>query len=363
MKPLGHQPALDGLRGLAISLVMLLHAQPFIGSAVGKGGFLGVDLFFVLSGFLITRLLLERRHVETTLWPFYRRRAVRLLPAILFFLTVASAFYAVTAPSLLGEVVRSGGIVLAYVTNWFQLGGSDAVLPTMSHLWSLAIEEQFYIVWPVVLMAVLKRGVSPRRLAALLAVVVVMVGVWKAVVFSSAPMDAYFRTDTRADALLIGCILALTRPTFDRFSRETASIIGSTAMALFLAAALAVEGRILFLGGFSVVALLAAVVITAALDPRWSAGPILRTAPLTTLGRMSYSLYLWHFPMFELVRESHPGTGVAQLGLALAASFAAAAISYRFVEQPCLRWKSRIDARSTRPPPRPGDTVTAPVAA
>lgn len=79
MKPLGHQPALDGLRGLAISLVMLLHAQPFIGSAVGKGGFLGVDLFFVLSGFLITRLLLERRHVETTLWPFYRRRAVRLL--------------------------------------------------------------------------------------------------------------------------------------------------------------------------------------------------------------------------------------------------------------------------------------------
>lgn len=268
-----------------------------------------------------------------------------------------------TAPSLLGEVVRSGGIVLAYVTNWFQLGGSDAVLPTMSHLWSLAIEEQFYIVWPVVLMAVLKRGVSPRRLAALLAVVVVMVGVWKAVVFSSAPMDAYFRTDTRADALLIGCILALTRPTFDRFSRETASIIGSTAMALFLAAALAVEGRILFLGGFSVVALLAAVVITAALDPRWSAGPILRTAPLTTLGRMSYSLYLWHFPMFELVRESHPGTGVAQLGLALAASFAAAAISYRFVEQPCLRWKSRIDARSTRPPPRPGDTVTAPVAA
>lgn len=337
MGRLGHQPALDGLRGVAIILVMLFHAQPFHGRGLGGGGAFGVDLFFVLSGFLITTLLLERS--EPTLWPFYRRRALRLLPAVVAFVVAFVAFYAITAPDQVEDATTNGWLALSYVGNWFDRG---RILPEVTHLWSLAVEEQFYIVWPIVLSGAIRYRIRPRHRIAAIIVTVIAVGVWRAVLFEAGDVAAYFRTDARVDALLIGGVVAIIRPTLRRFTAPAASTIGTAAMVAFLAVALSSIGPWVYYGGFTLVAVLAAVIVVAALDDRWALRPLLTSKVLTVIGRVSYSLYLWHFPIFTVVHRHVSGAG--GLVLAMVLSTAATALSYRYVEQPFMRWKTRLDA-------------------
>ena len=210
---LGYRPALDGIRGIAITLVVVHHAAAFLmpaqESRVLPGGFLGVDLFLVLSGFLITTLLMERREREEhPIRTFYLRRLLRLVPAVAALLA-ANFLYALVRGVGVADALRSVVVVLAYVTNWAELAGIS-ISPYITHLWSLGIEEQFYLVWPVVLFSGLRAWGSRRRLAVLALTIAVAAAVWRAVLYARGDpwLRIYLRTDARADALAIGAALA-----------------------------------------------------------------------------------------------------------------------------------------------------------
>jgi peptidoglycan/LPS O-acetylase OafA/YrhL len=210
---LGYRPALDGLRAVAIGLVILHHTAALLVPAWQRrfvpGGFLGVDVFLVLSGFLITTLLLERRDREhRPLLTFYARRGLRLLPAVLLLL-MANLAYSVIYGHV-GDAARSFVVVLTYLTNWAELAGIS-FSPYLTHLWSLAVEEQFYLLWPLVLFSLLRIWRSRRRVAYVLVALVVLTAAWRAALYGMGDpwLRIYIRTDARADALAIGALLAV----------------------------------------------------------------------------------------------------------------------------------------------------------
>ena len=216
---LGYRPWLDGLRGVAISTVFIHHIQHFLyqgGPMFGwlflPSGSLGVDVFFVLSGFLITTLLLEEHTATHTinLEKFYIRRALRLLPALLVLLTFTVLFARQFLP--LNEAswtMNLSIIALFYTTNWALafVAGSD----WLGHLWSLAVEEQFYVIWPFALALLLRSGLRKRRLVLLLSSLIILVCLHRSLLVSPGvnPLRIYFGSDTRADSLLIGCLVAM----------------------------------------------------------------------------------------------------------------------------------------------------------
>lgn len=325
---LGHRPALDGLRGIAIGLVMLDHAgvPPF-----DSAGVVGVAVFFTLSGFLITSLLLEER-ADTgrlSLTGFYLRRGRRLLPALFVFLAVMLAVAAVAGPEFgtPGETVAA----VFYVANWHPaLHGptNDA----LGHLWSLSVEEQFYIAWPLVLLVI-------RRARVLLAVSVV--GVFGSVGLSLALWDGgwtgalrvYYGTDTAAFGLLVGCAVAaalhlgyLPRPSLPVVGVAFAGLVEVSLMAdsdligRFMVARLATP-------------LLAAVVIGRVAHVRM---PWLEVRWLVTLGQRSYGVYLWQgFVVVLIVPIAAPVAVTAVLFGGL--SWLLACASWRYVETPFRR--------------------------
>ncbi|XXX75437.1 acyltransferase family protein [Sorangium sp. So ce134] len=349
---LPHIPALDGLRGLAVAAVLAFHAGAL------RGGYLGVDLFFVLSGFLITSLLLaeQRATGRIRLARFWARRARRLLPALLLVLLgVAGYAGLLAAPEELGRIRADALASLAYVANWWTLlAGNDywalfrAPSPLV-HMWSLAIEEQFYALWPLVVALALRlaRG-SSRALAAVCLVLALASLAWM-IALRRAGADVarvYLGTDTRAAALLLGAALAASEP-----ERWTAARPGlrralegvACAAAAGLAWAWArVDGQRealygqggLFLCGLATVAILAAA-------GRAEPGPLARAlslAPLRALGRISYGLYLWHWPVFVALTEARTGLDGAPLAACrLALSFGLAIASYHLVELPVRR--------------------------
>lgn len=303
---LGHRPGLDGLRGIAIGLVLLLHWWPDI----FPGGDTGVDLFFVLSGFLITRLLVEEIWRDGTVYlrRFYVRRFRRLMPA--------------STLLVLACIATPGAIwVVLYSANWARIGGVLRGGP-LEHTWSLAIEEQFYLVWPPLLLA-LVRLARPWIFVILLAMLVALHRV------SLPPEDwlhAVAGTDTRADALLIGGAMALAMRHLENIRNRS-----HLALAVIPGFVLVLFGEFGLAGwGFTLTALGWAVVVLWSLDTSgW-----ITSRPLRRLGELSYSLYLWHYPVTWLLRDGdlHNTTPIGT-GLAIIGSFAAAYLSYRFVEQ------------------------------
>lgn len=353
---LGYSPALDGLRGVAILLVILFHMQSsLVFCCFAPGGFVGVDVFFVLSGFLITTLILERIDVDRGLRPFYRRRALRLLPALLFFLVIHALVMWLMRPDVLTDV-RSGTLMsLSYVMNWFEAAG-QVKLRSLSHTWSLAVEEQFYVVWPIILLFLHKR-MSAISLSRYVAAAIVGIMLWRALLFflGAEWHELQYRTDTRADALLVGAWIALRKPTLDRLAQPLMSTLASAAMALIIALAflLPVSHPAWYYGGLTIIAVLAAFVLVAALDGRWSLHSTLVNRHLTRLGRLSYSVYLWHGPIFLGVVAWGPSAVAARVALAFALTTVMSAISYVFIEKPFLHLKRvlerRQDARSSTP--------------
>jgi peptidoglycan/LPS O-acetylase OafA/YrhL len=330
MPRLGYVPALDGIRGIAILLVVGEHAFN-----VPQSGFLGVDLFFVLSGFLITTLLLDER-TETgkvSLRSFYERRARRLLPALLMMLAVYAAVEFVQGrhPTL---QILAGLFYFTDLASVLHFGW--AVGPT-THLWSLAQEEQFYLLWPLLLIFLLrwKRNVAPWLIAALFVGVIVeriLLGH-----FGASDGRALYSPDTRSDGLLVGCLLALWRHHWN--GERLNKICRAVALGLAPFVALFVLGnwntQILELGALPLVALyFGALVITAA-SP---SGTPLGWSPLRRLGVISYALYIWHVPLLfafglHLNANDHPWRRLAVVTLAIAV----AAVSTRYVEQPVRR--------------------------
>jgi len=346
---LPYAPGLDGLRALAVLAVVLYHAQP----AWLPGGFLGVEVFFVISGYLITALLLaewqQRNHIDLRL--FWLRRARRLLPALYLLLLVTLVVATFFLP---GQLARLRGDALAafgYVTNWYLVFGHQSYFVTMGrpsllqHLWSLAVEEQFYLVWPLLCMALLRwcrRLITPLILAAAAAS-----AAWMAFLYRPGidPSRLYYGTDTRAAGLLIGAALAtvwsMRQPGKWGPSRSALLIDGAGLSALaglgVLCLRLGEYQPFLYRGGFLLIALLTAVVIAATVQPAGKPGQqLLGCRPLRWVGLRSYSIYLWHWPVLMLTRPhlDLPLGEPALLPLQLALTVALAALSYRYVETP-----------------------------
>jgi peptidoglycan/LPS O-acetylase OafA/YrhL len=373
-QPTGHEPVLDGIRGVAILLVLGVHLEMRDRTGLVPNGWMGVDLFFALSGYLITTLLLREWTTNRTisLKRFYARRALRLLPAlycsvgafVLLTLVVFPAPDAAHRWRLYGESGPYGLLsVLLYVSNWFDTGALDL-------LWSLSIEEQFYLLWPTALLLCLWRGVRIGRLMlALFAIVAIVCAVRTRLYYHLMPdihqvlVQCYQWTHVRADSPLIGCIAALLVHWRGRLRPHLAWTIAGWASIAFLAylntfpdIRLDMRSHVasplthfVFTVGFTAVALACAMIIlSATADPDGGLARILRNGVFRWFGRISYSLYLWHFFGFRLallVVHAAPGSLAGSLVILHAVSMllavAMACISYYLIETPFLRRKAR----------------------
>ena len=343
---LGYRPSLDGLRAVAVLAVMSWH---YVVPGV-KGGFLGVDIFFVLSGFLITRLLIEEWELTARihLGRFYLRRMLRLFPALFLLLLVTLPF-----------VPRIWTVqALLYVTNWGILSGKLNSCAIMQ-LWSLSVEEQFYLLWPPLLLGLLALRTPRRVIAAIVLLLAAASAAFKIAAWHSIDSWSrfYFGSDARADELLIGCGLALflswsTVPQRSWFRR---AVQVATVPALlwlgYLIVASAVYWRLLYQqAGLTLAAVATGVVITQCLiAPVPGVRAFLAWGPMVVIGRMSYGLYLWHAPVAWLTDARHYDwvpvlSRPVQFVVRVVLTFAIAGASYRFLEQPLLRLKHRFSA-------------------
>ena len=334
---LGYRPALDGLRAIAVLMVMGYHFG--VPGLVG-GGHTGVTIFFALSGFLITSLLLEERrergHID--LLAFYGRRARRLLPALCALVAVVLVLAA--GRRQLDDVAPQALAVLLYLGNWAQ-HGDPISLDHLSHTWSLGVEEQFYLVWPLVIVV----AARARHTAAVVAAVAVIATV--SLRFAGAELAALERS---VDALMLGCLLAFATALGRVRVPGWAGYVG----ALLLAACMLVpySGALgswsLLVVGLATVALVGAIVA----DEPPRVARLLSVAPLVFIGRISYGLYLWHFAVGWELWPALSAAGWHWLPTALVlsmATFGLALLSWRYVETPALRWRRG----SVRPPAMP----------
>ena len=355
---LGRSLALDGLRGLALTWIVAYHFTA--GDRAVPGGWVGLDVFFVLSGFLITAVLLDEHRVtgRVSLRRFYARRALRLLPALLVMLAVWTVllllFHDTTwfaaspgtdppgAPVDVGAALRQVGLVLLYGVNWvYALGSGDAPL---AHLWSLAVEEQFYVVWPFVVLLLLRLPVA-RRAWPVLALAVGSAALPLLLHDGGEGVDRiYFGTDTRAVGMLLGALAALG------WHRRTGTGPPAPAVRAWLGAA-AVGVVLLTVGGGPVKSLagpalmgLAAMQVVPYLvdEPGSLMARTLRARVLVWLGQRSYAVYLWHYLFATWLNPAPWWLGIP---VGVAASLAVAELSWRLVEAPALRF-----ARRYRPP-------------
>jgi peptidoglycan/LPS O-acetylase OafA/YrhL len=362
---LAYQPALDGLRAFAVLGVMAYHLSTF---GRVSGGFLGVDVFFVLSGFLITSLLvIERQRTDRIGFPsFWARRARRLLPALLILL-LAIAFYArFIAPATAHVAIRQQVLsTLFYFQNWWL--AYHPAFTDLSHTWSLSIEEQFYLVWPLVVGFVLWR--TRTNLRAMFTVCVVGACASALLMIVLTPSAAHFNraymgTDTRAQELLVGAALAvfmLWKPRAPSRRRARVLDVAGLACAAFIGV-LFLRARTsdawLYHGGLVLVALAVAVIIAASMEPE---GVVVRRVlalpPLVAIGLVSYGLYLYHVPIFLWISEANVGIrGIPLALLRLAVVGVVAFLSYRLVEMPVRR------GALTRPPAQLAAAAVAAVA-
>jgi peptidoglycan/LPS O-acetylase OafA/YrhL len=341
-----HLPALDGLRGVAILGVLLFHTGHL------PGGFLGVDLFFALSGYLITDLLLREAEATGTvsLVAFWGRRIRRLLPALAAMLAAVTVLvWSAGPPDVVRTTLADGPWVQLNLVNWHLLAESagywDRFGPgrVFEHLWSIAVEEQFYLAWPVLLLLITRCGRRVDRwvpaVAALISVVSLVLMV--ALVDPADPTRVYTGTDTRAFSLLLGA-MAATRPVRDVLARASGRVAAAAPVALAAgigAMWLLADGTDspwLFRGGLFVHSLASALLI--GLCARTPQAPVTRAfawGPLRWLGLVSYSLYLWHWPVIVLLSARRPGLGEwTSAAVVCAVSIALAAASKYLIEDP-----------------------------
>ena len=380
---LPYSPGLDGLRALAVVAVMLYHAN----HEWLSGGFLGVEVFFVISGYLITLLLIaeHERRDRISLAQFWLRRARRLLPALFAMMTALAVYMAIFNSRPLGRTRGDfiGGLL--YGSNWYQIilgqGYTDieAVAP-LRHLWSLAVEEQFYLLWPIVMVFLLRRGrdrlpkVAVRLflIAVAIAIAVALLYVPGDVQAECAPGDMngystilgrcisvndtlYLSTVTRASGLLLGAAfamlwrpLALMRGPMRRKGHllDVIALIGLGLLGLMMwKLTLSDEGDDfgsrfdpwLFRGGFLVTGLVTLLVIAAVVHRRAFLGRLLGNPVFNWIGTRSYGLYLFHWPIYQIIRRSGFGMTVAQFALAMVITLPVTELCYRWIELPIRR--------------------------
>ena len=345
-----HIRGLDGIRAVAVLGVLGFHGGvPGFG-----GGLLGVDIFFVLSGFLITSLLVGEwsRTGTVSFRHFYERRARRLLPGLFVLLLLVAAYAQWFAETDTLSTLRGDALAtILYVANWrFIFSGQSYFVhfgppSPLLHTWSLAVEEQFYLVWPAVALFTLRRG-GRRALAVAAAVGMVASAVLTPVLLHQGVSVSrlYYGTDTRVQEVMAGALLAVAAPAIARHGRAwrwPVTVLGGLG-ALFLLWALhnvSGQGNFLYQGGFLLVAAAAAaVILLVVVQPRALLARVLGWGALGYIGRISYGLYLYHYPIFLMIDNAHTGlSGAALLVVRLSVTLAAAVVSYHAIEMPIRR--------------------------
>jgi len=374
--PLGRIPALDGIRAIAVVLVLLFHARV----SWMPGGYVGVSVFFTLSGFLITSLLLAERAQSgrVAIAAFYARRARRLLPASVTCLALTVALDRIGWLGITRSVRRDVLAALGQVANWNFLAGDTSYAAMVAravgrtgavdHFWSLAIEEQFYWAWPVAVWLVLRRGCDLRRWTVFVgALTIAAIGSAFVIGAVWGAEAAYWATPARAAEILTGALAAsvLARPVVrERVMASARSwLVGVGGLAVVVAVALtwSASGSPADHGWLSVVSFASVALVVGAM----SSGPlgrVLAVRPLVWLGQVSYGVYLYHWPLFAVLDADRVGfDGAPLLAIRLAATLVVAAASYRWIEEPIRRGR-RAAAWTPSDVARRGVAVLATVA-
>jgi peptidoglycan/LPS O-acetylase OafA/YrhL len=356
-KPVGrsqrYMPGLDGLRAIAVLAVIAYHLNP----AWAPGGLLGVGVFFTLSGYLITDLLLGQR--ETTgrlqLGDFWLRRARRLLPALFLMLAVVVAWVTLldrsVLPGLRGDVLAA----VCYVSNWWNIVREASYFarfgppPQLDHLWSLAVEEQFYLIWPWLLWLGLRYVPGRYTMAGLTLAGAALSAVAMALIYQPGvdPTRVYEGTDTRAFGLLIGAALAMVWPSrelrADRINHrgrlliDGAGVVGMVVIGLLIWRT-SEYSPFLYKGGIVLLSVATVLVLTALVHPGSRLGVAVGWKPLRWLGVRSYGIYLWHYPIIVLTAPGpQQGASLSLEVLQVVATIVVAALSWQFFEEPIRR--------------------------
>lgn len=356
---LGYRPELDGFRGISIILVFIHH----VFHSILPGGFLGVDMFFVLSGFLITSLLLQEWHFDRkiSLKNFYIRRLFRLMPAVFFISLLLFGYaFAFLDESAASNTFKGIWLTLSYNSNWFYAFNFASANNPLGVTWSLAIEEQFYLVFPVLLYFALRYKFSNRQIVSILIVSIILIAVHRKILADQGASTQllYYSSDTRADALLIGCVTAfvysynlLPFKKIEGYLKIFAVI--SLIFLIFMNATADASDTILYnqaLYSFVALAVSALLIILLVYKARFAV-KALSFAPLVWIGRVSYGLYLWHWTIRyfvygnKILPESY-----AQLAFVIFASFFFTILSYYCIEKPFLKLKNRFGKAQTPVP-------------
>jgi len=337
---------LDGLRSVAVYLVVAFHAE----LGIFHGGFIGVDIFFVLSGFLVTRILLREltRNARVDLPHFYARRFRRILPAAAAALVMTGlAYAAIATPAQALDVVGGFRAAFLYVANWHFISQStDYFAPAVDaspvlHFWSLAVEEQFYFVWPLLLTALylLARRAGRHHwnvIRAVIAVGMVLSAVAAIRIGATNLERAYYGTDTRAYQLFAGALLAMTPQLFrfaSRHPRLERWVAASALLGLVAVGTSAVDVNAIWRGVVTV-ALTSALIVALEASHEGTARRVLSRPHMSYLGRISYATYLWHWPLIILVTLNYDLAPIFLFAISAFGATALAALSYRFIEHP-----------------------------
>ncbi|RAM11649.1 acetyltransferase, partial [Listeria ivanovii] len=343
-------PSIDGLRALAVIAVIAYH----LNFSWAKGGFIGVDIFFVLSGYLITNILLTQWEKTQTLQlkQFWLRRFRRLIPAVYIMIVVVVIYSVLFHPEILKNLRGDAIASFFYVSNWWFIFHNVSYfdsfgLPSpLKNLWSLAIEEQFYLIWPAFLLVFLRWVKNPKLLLKIVIGLGLLSAIWMTILYDPGtdPSRVYYGTDTRAFDLLAGCALAFVWP-FNRLSpvvpkksKAVLNIAGTLSILLFLVftAFVSEYQPFLYRGGLLFVAIIGVTMIATISHPASYLSKIFSFKPLRWIGTRSYGIYLWHYPIITLT------TPVFEVGqpniwraiLQVAATFIIAELSFRFIETP-----------------------------
>jgi len=350
-------PAIDGLRALAVIAVMFYH----LGFSWIPGGFLGVDLFFVISGYVITRMLLDSiaQSGGLDLRGFYLARLRRLLPALLFMLTTTVIAVGIWAPDTIKRLLVDTPFALTGTINWWLVANEQDYFesigrpPLLQHTWSLAVEAQFYLIWPLILYFILKKfgkkhiPVAALSIAAASGIALLLVSVSIDAANASKVSHVYFGTDTHSIGLFLGAALAVSwipqnfRVEISRKGQNFIDGIGVIGFIGILATFLFIDASnpAMYKIAFPLAGIFGAAIIASIVHPASRFAPVLQNKVLLWIGERSYAIYLWHWVIFQVTRPTVDlaGQAWALYSLRILIVFALADISLRYIELPIRR--------------------------